>query len=360
LPPFFRSKKMAPGVRELSSLSEVWSLCSPSSSEKGPSTKVAVLFYASWDGPGLQMVQLFKEFAALGVFGRIGAWALVDAEKCEAQVCDRFEVTAVPSLVLVSSRKAWRKTEGADAEKFRNALKAFDEAEAPVPEDLSDDDDQDDAQAQEKKLTQRLKQLTSAHPVILFMKGNPKEPQCKFSRRVVDMLDGEKITFASFDILKDQDVRQGLKSFSQWPTFPQLYVHGDFVGGVDVLTELKEDTSQTFKEHLGIQEEEKNEDIDKRLDRLTKAAQVVLFMKGDPAQPRCGFSRTICGLLTDAAVPFDTFDILQDQDVRQGLKEYSKWPTFPQLYVNGEFVGGLDIVQEMANDGNLKEQLLEG
>lgn len=73
----------------------------------------------------------------------------------------------------------------------------------------------------------------------------------------------------------------------------------------------------------------------------------MLFMKGNPKEPKCGFSKTMIGLLQKENVKFGSFDILTDDQVRQGLKTYSNWPTFPQLYVKGEFMGGLDIIQEM-------------
>jgi Grx4 family monothiol glutaredoxin len=82
----------------------------------------------------------------------------------------------------------------------------------------------------------------------------------------------------------------------------------------------------------------------KRLEQLVKAADVMLFMKGTPSSPQCGFSRKLVGLLRDRSIRYGFFNILADDDVRQGLKEFSEWPTFPQLYVEGELVGGLDIV----------------
>ena len=85
--------------------------------------------------------------------------------------------------------------------------------------------------------------------------------------------------------------------------------------------------------------------------------QVVLFMKGSPDQPRCGFSRRIVATLRDQNVQFAHFDILSDDSVRSGLKVLNNWPTFPQLIVKGEFVGGLDVVNEMAENGELKELL---
>ena len=83
----------------------------------------------------------------------------------------------------------------------------------------------------------------------------------------------------------------------------------------------------------------------------------MLFMKGSPDAPRCGFSRRIVALLRERGVAFGSFDILQDEAVRQGLKVLNDWPTFPQLVVKGEFVGGLDIVAEMADNGELEEML---
>jgi len=81
---------------------------------------------------------------------------------------------------------------------------------------------------------------------------------------------------------------------------------------------------------------------------------VVLFMKGVPEQPRCGFSAVTVQILDHLAVPFVGVDVLQSEDVRQGIKVFSDWPTIPQLYVNGEFVGGSDIVREMFQSGELK------
>ncbi|KAJ3761250.1 glutaredoxin [Lentinula raphanica] len=102
---------------------------------------------------------------------------------------------------------------------------------------------------------------------------------------------------------------------------------------------------------------EKEEDIESRMTRLMNQSKVVLFMKGSPDAPRCGFSRRICGLLRDQKVDFAHFDILTDESVRQGLKKRNDWPTFPQLIINGEFVGGLDIVQEMVENGEFADAL---
>lgn len=89
------------------------------------------------------------------------------------------------------------------------------------------------------------------------------------------------------------------------------------------------------------------EELDTRLGELVKAAPVMLFMKGTPSAPQCGFSRQTVSILREKGVRYGFFNILADDEVRQGLKEYSDWPTFPQVYVGGELIGGLDIVSEI-------------
>jgi len=86
--------------------------------------------------------------------------------------------------------------------------------------------------------------------------------------------------------------------------------------------------------------------------------EVVLYMKGTPVFPMCGFSATVVQVLSRTGVKFQSYNILEDADLRQGLKEFSSWPTFPQLYVKGELVGGCDIVREMHESGEL-DQLLK-
>jgi monothiol glutaredoxin len=84
---------------------------------------------------------------------------------------------------------------------------------------------------------------------------------------------------------------------------------------------------------------------------------VVLFMKGTPVFPQCGFSARVVQILTQLGVKFKGIDVLADPEIRQGIKEFSNWPTIPQLYVKGEFVGGCDIVSEMYDNGELKQVL---
>ena len=92
-----------------------------------------------------------------------------------------------------------------------------------------------------------------------------------------------------------------------------------------------------------------------RIDEIVRGNDVVLFMKGTELFPQCGFSSRAVAILEHLQVPFETVDVLQDPEIRDGIKAYSDWPTIPQLYVKGEFVGGSDIMMEMFESGELKE-----
>jgi monothiol glutaredoxin len=96
-------------------------------------------------------------------------------------------------------------------------------------------------------------------------------------------------------------------------------------------------------------------DVKDRIEALVKASDVVLFMKGSALFPQCGFSSRAVAILDHLGVSFEAVDVLADAEIRAGIKEYSDWPTIPQLYVKGEFVGGSDIMMEMFESGELQQ-----
>ncbi|KAK8607947.1 hypothetical protein V6N13_023391 [Hibiscus sabdariffa] len=202
-------------------------------------------------------------------------------------------------------------------------------------------------------LNSRLQSLINSNPVMLFMKGKPDDPKCGFSHKVVEILKQEKVDFGSFDILTDDEVRQGLKVYSNWSSYPQLYIKGELIGGSDIALEMqKSGELQKILTEKGIAKKEKLED---RLRSLISSSPVMLFMKGTPDAPRCGFSSKVVNALKEEGVSFGSFDILTDDEVRQGLKVFSNWPTFPQLYYKGELIGGCDIILELHNNAKLAQ-----
>lgn len=98
-------------------------------------------------------------------------------------------------------------------------------------------------------------------------------------------------------------------------------------------------------------------ELKERIDNLVNQNKILVFMKGNKLMPQCGFSNNVVQILNALGVPYETVDILEDYEVRQGIKEYSSWPTIPQVYVNGEFVGGSDVMIELYQKGELQQMV---
>jgi len=255
------------------------------------------------------------------------------------EISMKHEIVAVPTTIIFRNSKAIDRIDGVQAAELTKKVKSHAAASltnlpissGPVPKE---------------DLDTKLKRLIKAHKCMLFMKGHPDEPKCGFSRQTVAILNGINAEYGTFDILTDDEVRQGLKTFSNWPTYPQLYIDGDLIGGLDIIKEMIENGELQSMIPTKVQLEDK-------LKSLINKASLVVFMKGDPETPKCGFSRTLMEILKEAGVQFQTFDILSDEEVRQGLKKYSNWPTYPQVYVKGDLIGGLDIIKELKESGDL-------
>lgn len=315
-------------------------------------TKTVLLFWAPWHEDAVSL----KESVLPALAGSSSSleFGCVEAEE-QQSVSEQYNVTVVPTfLFLGMDGQVIERIEGnVEIAQVTQAVQRLSNSasETPAPTDASPE-----TAPVEESLDDRLGKLVRSSPVMLFMKGNPTEPKCGFSRQAVELLSNANVAFGSFDILSDEEVRQGLKAYSDWPTYPQLYVKGELQGGLDILKEMAEDESTPLADQLGVTPEAT---LDERLGQLLKRHRVMLFMKGVPSAPRCGFSRQIVEMLDNEAVSYDAFNILEDEEVRQGLKKFSDWPTYPQLYVDGDLIGGLDICKEMAESGDLSD-LLKG
>ncbi len=97
--------------------------------------------------------------------------------------------------------------------------------------------------------------------------------------------------------------------------------------------------------------------LKQRIETLVSSSSIFVFMKGSKLMPQCGFSNNVVQVLNALGFPYETFDVLSDPEIRQGIKDYANWPTIPQVYLKGEFLGGSDILIEMYNSGELRETL---
>lgn len=169
----------------------------------------------------------------------------IDAEELP-DISESYDVSAVPFFVLLKAHQIVRKLSGADPAELAKAIETHSGAPGfalPPPQKTAAPTTAGDAAtadasepAAEEDINTRLGKLVAAAPVMLFMKGTPSAPQCGFSRQLVGLLRDKGVRYGFFNILADDEVRQGLKTYSDWPTFPQLYVSGQLVGGLDIVS----------------------------------------------------------------------------------------------------------------------------
>jgi len=263
---------------------------------------------------------------------------------CDADTQDPVvkyaNVTGLPTVVFYTDSSEVGRVAGANPQTLLKHLSDFRGGKMAPPKVAT-------TSGSDERLQKRLKALTTASPIMLFIKGTRAAPYCRFSKATMALMSKYNVEFGTFDVFSDDSVREGLKKFSDWPTFPQLYVDSVFVGGYDIMKEMDEDGSlkELFSKHS------KEEPLNDRLRKLVVQSPVMLFMKGTPEQPQCKFSVRTVKLLKDCEIEYGSFNILTDDAVRQGLKTLFDWPTFPQLYSNGKLVGGLDVMEELFGSG---------
>jgi len=402
-----------------------------------------LVFFAEWHEPSVHLTNvtksLAKQYEGKCIFVSVNA----DEQQLEA-LSQKFNVELVPTVIFMKSTKEvlHRIEEDSPAtlstkvEEYHNSFKAAFETE-------------------KTRMFAKIDEILKSFPLVIFIKGSPEAPKCGFSEQLLDQLRELRLKFQHFDILSDENVRNWLRYYASWITYPQVYVQGKLVGGLDVtkekiksgefqalvqplnlkdepasvaqriigttnvvaiikgkvsspgnaeseeLVKILQETGIRFssfdldtadeallaalKEKLGadsypclvveknllgdlnkIRELNQNKEltgkipkddlvlsINEKLKELINSNPIMVFMKGSPDAPQCGFSRRMVELLNKHNVGYGHFNIFSDNVVRERLKEYSDWKTYPQLYVDGEFLGGLDIALEMDASGEL-------
>ncbi|XP_006737680.1 glutaredoxin-3-like [Leptonychotes weddellii] len=185
---------------------------------------LVVHFWAPWAPQCAQMNDMMAELAK--------EQPQVSFVKLEAEavpeVSEKYEISSVPTFLFFKNSQKIDRLDGAHAPELTKKVQRH-ASSGSFPPSGNEHPKED--------LNLRLKKLTHAAPCMLFMKGTPQEPRCGFSKQMVEILNKHNIQFSSFDIFSDEEVRQGLKTYSNWPTYPQLYVSGELIGGLDIISE---------------------------------------------------------------------------------------------------------------------------
>ena len=222
-----------------------------------PSKLIALYFHTPWAGPCKTMNQVFKTLADSKESDNSIIFLSINADELP-EISEIFEVSAVPYFILIRNQTILKELSGADPKEFIQALNQFsnntnstttsnnDNVQASINSTTANTNSNNtttnapEVEESEEALNERLNKLTKAAPIMLFMKGSPSSA----------ILREHQVRFGFFDILKDDSVRQGLKKFSDWPTFPQLYINGEFQGGLDIIKESIEDDEKFFEHAL--------------------------------------------------------------------------------------------------------------
>jgi len=186
---------------------------------------VVINFWASWSPSAIQMSSIFDELSR--IYSNIG-FIKVEAE--ESNISSHFNVESVPTFLFFRNGTLISTLNGSNAPELTKRVESLSQQVTPP-----------NSKSPKELLWERLKKLVEEQLVMIFIKGTPTQPKCGFSRKFCEVLDSQNIKYGHFNILSDNEVREGLKELFNWPTFPQLYIKGELIGGLDVVTELIEE-----------------------------------------------------------------------------------------------------------------------
>ncbi|KAF2099565.1 glutaredoxin [Rhizodiscina lignyota] len=251
------------------------------------SALVVIYFHAPWAAPCQQMSTVLNALASTYPVTSPPSISFLSLNAEELpDISEKYDVTAVPYIVLQKDGKVLETVSGSDASKVRAAVEKHagksgnpGKTGLPPPQTVTKQEQPATAngaatngaknlsnyapngsdpttapeytseQPSKEELFNRIESLVKAAPVMLFMKGTPSAPQCGFSRQTVAMLRERTVRYGFFNILADDEVRQGLKEYAEWPTFPQLWVDGELVGGLDIVKEEFENNPDFLNEY---------------------------------------------------------------------------------------------------------------
>ncbi|KAI1133549.1 glutaredoxin [Nemania abortiva] len=249
------------------------------------STLLIISFHAPWAAPCAQMSTVLKTLAAEYPANGETSWVSINAEEL-SDISETYDVTAVPYLVLQRNDQVLEAVSGSSAMKVRTAIETHAKnnnnstnangtasagsatattngiaassttgaGSVEKPGAAAEIETEPDPAKAKEALFKRLGELVKAARVMLFIKGTPSAPQCGFSRQLVALLRERSVRYGFFNILADDDVRQGLKEFADWPTYPQLWMDGELVGGLDIIKEELENNPDFFKAYSAAEE----------------------------------------------------------------------------------------------------------
>ncbi|EAR88740.1 monothiol glutaredoxin-S11 protein (macronuclear) [Tetrahymena thermophila SB210] len=315
---------------QISQQSELGDVCSGQNFGK----MVVIAFYADWNEHSLNYIDQLESLIDISPFPDV-VFAKCDAEKVP-QVADKFQVTCIPTVIVTETRRQL-------IQKFENVAPAL------LIEELTTANEQFkiNFEDERKKMYAKIDGLLSKPGIIAFITGTPNEPECGFTRQLVEVFQNLQVRFDYYNTEADMAMLQFIRHYSKWPTFPQVFFNGKLIGGLDVVRE------HIAKGTLEIPPESRISNPETRLENILNENKAILFLEGKPNEENHNQeSKKAVELLQQTGIKFTTFDLTIDSHLKEYLQnKYSK--QLPVFFANSNFVGNLTTLQELSAKGDL-------
>ena len=296
---------------------------------------IILLMWASWDSHSQNLLSMLQEMPS--VYKNVQV-AYVDCDEAEDLV-DELNVDTVQTVVVLhpigSEARSTEKIEGIRAETLTELVEKENKAYDGWYE------------LEKKKAFRDIEAHIATYPFFIFIKGSKEEPKCKFTRRLVEMLRKPGYDYRTFNILADQRIRQWLKVYSNWPTFPQMYIDQKFVGGIDVVTELVE--GDEFDEM--VPESCKPLPPKEKLAKMLKQSKLVLLLNGTVENPKDDASKALIEKINTLNCEYSIVDVTSDPEF---VTHLAKGQQVPYVYMDGVPACGIDGVDQLAMQDSFK------
>lgn len=304
---------------------------------------IVVLCCANWyepckvlkDNIMQEMVKIYKHL--------VFTW--IDCDKF-VELVEKYEVDTVPTVLVFHPHKQ-------DVDKIIN----------PSPDKLNAEIEKQNEyyksvlSTEKERVFQEIDMILASAPMIAFIKGTPTEPKCKFTRRLLAHFNKYELTFKSYNILEDERIRQWLKIYSNWPTYPQVYINKEFVGGIDVIDQLVEEGEFIDM----VPKECKKLPPIEIFEEMLSSFDVVVIMEGLPDKPNNDASKTLIETLEKNSIKYVTVDYsVLEEEVKEHIKSKYSVDSIPQIFLKKKPFGNQETLQKYVNDGTLESVIPEG
>ena len=210
--------------------------------------------------------------------------------------------------------------------------------------------------AEKERAFQDIEVIISSYPLVVFIKGTPEEPRWKFTRRLLAHLNKFELKFKSFNILEDERIRQWLKIYSNWPTYPQVFINKQFVGGIDIIDQLVEENE--FIEM--VPKECKKLPPIETFEEMLSSFDLVVLLEGTPESPSTDSSKSIIEILNSNSIKYVTvnYSLLNDE-VKSHIKNKYNVSEVPYIFVKKEGFGNQETLMKCISEGSLESSIPE-